>query len=64
MWGRRDHTILEEAGDWHILDRRYSREDLNIMLEFRELATATPIYALGFRLPREKDEEWIKLIKN
>ena len=40
----------DEAGDWHILDRRYSREDLNIMLEFRELATATPLYALGFRL--------------
>lgn len=46
----------DEAGDWHILDRRYRREDLN-MLEFRELATATPLYALGFRLPREKDEE-------
>lgn len=53
----------DEAGDWHILDRRYRREDLN-MLEFRELATATPLYALGFRLPREKDEEWTKLIKN
>lgn len=46
----------DEAGDWHILDRRYRREDLN-MLEFRELATATPLYALGFRLPREKDKE-------
>lgn len=47
----------DEAGDWHILDRRYRREDLN-MLEFRELATATPLYALGFRLPQDlKDEE-------
>ena len=53
----------DEAGDWHMLDRRCSREGLN-MLEFRELATATPLYALGFRLPREKDEEWTKLIKN
>jgi len=46
----------DEAGDWHMLDRRCSKDGLN-MLEFRELATATPIYALGFKLPREKDEK-------
>lgn len=40
-----------------MLDRRCSKDDLN-MLEFRELATATPIYALGFRLPENlKDEK-------
>ena len=46
----------DEAGDWHMLDRRCSKEGLN-MLEFHEQASAKPIYALGFRLPREKDEE-------
>ena len=53
----------DEAGDWHMLDRRCSKEGLN-MLEFHEQASAKPLYALGFRLPREKDEEWTKLIKN
>lgn len=46
----------DEAGDWHMLDRRCSKEGLN-MLEFHEQASAKPLYALGFRLPREKDEE-------
>ena len=43
----------DEAGDWHMLNRRCGRKGLN-MLEFRELATATPLYALGFRLKDEK----------
>lgn len=46
----------DEAGDWHMLDRRCNKEGLN-MLEFHEQASAKPLYALGFRLPREKDEE-------
>ena len=39
----------DEAGDWHMLDRRCSKEGLN-MLEFHEQASAKPLYALGFRL--------------
>ena len=53
----------DEAGDWHMLDRRCSKDDLN-MLEFRELATATPLCALGFRLPQkgQKTEQIIEKI--
>ena len=52
-------------GEWKMTDARYTKSDLsNEVLGPNERETATPIYALGFRLPREKDEEWTKLIKN
>ena len=52
-------------GEWKMTDARYTKSDLNKeVLGPNERETAIPLYALGFRLPREKDEEWTKLIKN
>lgn len=53
------------SSEWEITNARYTKSDLSEeVLGPNERETATPLYALGFRLPREKDEEWTKLIKN
>lgn len=46
------------SGEWKMTDARYTKSDLNKeVLGPNERETAIPLYALGFRLPREKDEE-------
>lgn len=45
-------------GEWKMTDARYTKSDLSEeVLGPNERETATPLYALGFRLPREKDKE-------
>jgi hypothetical protein len=45
-------------GEWKMTDARYTKSDLsNEVLGPNERETAIPLYVLGFRLPREKDEE-------
>lgn len=45
-------------GEWKMTNARYAKSDLsNEVLGPNERETAIPLYALGFRLPREKDEE-------
>ena len=47
------------SGEWEMTNARYTKSDLsNEVLGPDERETAIPIYTLGFRLPREKDEEW------
>jgi hypothetical protein len=46
------------SGEWKITNARYTKSDLNKeVLGPNERETAIPLYALGFRLPREKDKE-------
>lgn len=46
------------SGEWEITNARYTKSDLSKeVLGPNERETAIPLYALGFRLPREKDEK-------
>ena len=46
------------SGEWEITNARYTKSDLSKeVLGPNERETAVPLYALGFRLPREKDKE-------
>jgi len=46
------------SGEWEMTNVRYTKSDLSKeILGPNERETAVPLYALGFRLPREKDEE-------
>lgn len=46
------------SGEWKMTDARYTKSDLGKeVLGPNERETAMPLYVLGFRLPREKDEE-------
>nr|DAP00316.1 MAG TPA: hypothetical protein [Caudoviricetes sp.] len=46
------------SGEWEMTNARYTKSDLNKeVLGPNERETAKALYALGFRLPREKDEE-------
>ena len=46
------------SGEWKMTGARYTKSDLSKeVLGPNERETAIPLYALGFRLPREKDEE-------
>lgn len=45
-------------GEWKMTNARYTKSDLGKeVLGPNERETAIPLYALGFRLPREKDKE-------
>ncbi|WP_299085973.1 hypothetical protein [uncultured Campylobacter sp.] len=45
-------------GEWEKTNVRYAKRDLNNeVLGSNERETAVPLYALGFRLPRDKDKE-------
>ena len=45
-------------GEWEMTNARYTKSDLSKeVLGPNERETAIPLYALGFRLPREKDKE-------
>lgn len=46
------------SGEWEMTNARYTKSDLSKeVLGPNERETAIPIYALGFRLPREMDEK-------
>lgn len=46
------------SGEWEMTNARYTKSDLsNEVLGPNERETATPIYALGFRLPQNLKEE-------
>ncbi len=46
------------SGEWEMTNARYAKSDLsNGVLGPNERETAIPLYALGFRLPRKKDEK-------
>lgn len=46
------------SGEWETTNARYTKSDLsNEVLGPNERETATPIYALGFRLPQNLKEE-------
>ena len=46
------------SGEWKMTDARYTKSDLSKeALGPNERETVIPLYALGFRLPREKDKE-------
>ena len=45
-------------GEWEMTNARYTKSDLNKeVLGPNERETATPIYALGFRLPEKKERK-------